>query len=374
MSTSKALILGTGVIGLRTALSLTRRGVKVSLRSSSAPLLNLPENCSQGAGGLWMPFHCDDERTDRWAAHQLKEYHDDVNGDINKNCSSSSVIELVPTLSFKQDAAPVTSSTDTNSYLNDHDAPSWALSPGSEVLNFQSFSPSQLKWQSEVTKVHVPDFAGEYDKAWQWTSPVVDCPRSLKAMAAEILAAGGTIDHTSSFSSVADARVAAKADDCTSIVNCLGVNGGTLVGDTTVTPARGVLKYYTRRPDFTTCILVDEGPRGSDTNPIYAIPRGDVVAIGGTYLENDGEGGVRPEEEETLRENARVLLPDGGEGFTEIGNWVGFRPVREGGVRLGRNEELDGDGVGWIDNYGHGGSGWTVASGCAEDVAELLLA
>ena len=26
-----------------------------------------------GAGGLWMPFHCDDPRTGRWAAETLDE-------------------------------------------------------------------------------------------------------------------------------------------------------------------------------------------------------------------------------------------------------------------------------------------------------------
>lgn len=82
---------------------------------------------------------------------------------------------------------------------------------------------------------------------------------------------------------------------------------------------------------------------------------------------------LAPQEHAFLREHAKMLLPGGGEGFEEIGDWVGWRPVREGGVKLGLNEELS-RGVRWVDNYGHGGSGWTIATGCAEDARDLILA
>jgi D-amino-acid oxidase len=45
---------------------------------------------------------------------------------------------------------------------------------------------------------------------------------------------------------------------------------------------------------------------------------------------------------------------------------VGVRPVRPKGVRL-ELEDVDGRAV--IHNYGHGGSGFTVSWGCAEEVA-----
>ena len=60
--------------------------------------------------------------------------------------------------------------------------------------------------------------------------------------------------------------------------------------------------------------------------------------------------------------------------WEEVGTWVGFRPTRVSGVKLGVNTALEGAGGGarWIDNYGHGGSGWTVASGCAQDVCDIV--
>ena len=106
---------------------------------------------------------------------------------------------------------------------------------------------------------------------------------------------------------------------------------------------------------------------------MYAIPRGDVVAVGGFYLEGDDEPELRPEENEVLDYNAQLLLPGHGDSpWEELGTWVGFRPTRVDGVKLGVNADLEQGGVKWIDNYGHGGSGWTVASGCAEDVCDIV--
>ncbi|MDP9383942.1 MAG: hypothetical protein M3P50_01680, partial [Actinomycetota bacterium] len=53
--------------------------------------------------------------------------------------------------------------------------------------------------------------------------------------------------------------------------------------------------------------------------------------------------------------------------YTYLAIRAGLRPVREGGVRL--EAEPLGDGL-VIHDYGHGGAGWTLAWGCALEVAE----
>ncbi|HEX6096172.1 MAG TPA: FAD-dependent oxidoreductase [Thermoanaerobaculia bacterium] len=50
---------------------------------------------------------------------------------------------------------------------------------------------------------------------------------------------------------------------------------------------------------------------------------------------------------------------------------VGIRPVRDAGVRLEAAQLEDGRTV--IHNYGHGGAGFTLSWGCAEDVAVAVL-
>jgi D-amino-acid oxidase len=48
---------------------------------------------------------------------------------------------------------------------------------------------------------------------------------------------------------------------------------------------------------------------------------------------------------------------------------VGLRPERGAGVRLER--EPRGEGFAVIHNYGHGGAGFTVSWGCADEVCGL---
>lgn len=49
---------------------------------------------------------------------------------------------------------------------------------------------------------------------------------------------------------------------------------------------------------------------------------------------------------------------------------VGFRPYRDGGVRL--EDEQTSDGLTVIHCYGHSGSGVTLCWGCAKDVVQLV--
>jgi D-amino-acid oxidase len=48
---------------------------------------------------------------------------------------------------------------------------------------------------------------------------------------------------------------------------------------------------------------------------------------------------------------------------------VGLRPFRKSGVRLERARLRDSRTI--IHNYGHGGSGFTLSWGCAEEVVQL---
>jgi len=61
MFSSHVLVLGSGVIGLRTAL--LNAGKTVTIRAGCFPLLaDKIENVSVGEGGLWMPVFAKDPR------------------------------------------------------------------------------------------------------------------------------------------------------------------------------------------------------------------------------------------------------------------------------------------------------------------------
>ena len=69
-----------------------------------------------------------------------------------------------------------------------------------------------------------------------------------------------------------------------------------------------------------------------------------------------------------MAECSRLLNIDKPKVFAER---VGLRPFRKSGVRLERDQLSDGRTV--IHNYGHGGAGFTLSWGCAEEVCGLAV-
>jgi D-amino-acid oxidase len=144
------------------------------------------------------------------------------------------------------------------------------------------------------------------------------------------------------------------------IVNCTGLGARALTGDAALSPLRGQV------------VIVDGGdiPRGvtftDDRAPgpiFYAIPRRDGVVLGGT---SDATDDATPDPAVTARilDQCRSLGWNPGAVRRER---VGLRPFRAE-VRL----ERDASRPRVIHCYGHGGAGFTLAHGCAEDVVALL--
>ena len=363
--TSKVLVIGSGVIGLRTALALLRRGVSVCLVSPKAP--SSIETCSMGAGGLWMPFHCDDARVDRWAYETLHEL-------TTQLTNSKGHVEVVPKVSFKRQYTEV---------------PSWSENA---LLKFQQLDLNALYKHSTKHKIRLPPRqvmkdAG-YSHAWLFYPPIIDAPNELNTMLEKVKLHKNTnfvnVETNKYFQTIDEVVAEAKTLGCDGVVNCTGLGSRALCGDEALVGARGVLLHYNRRQsslwrelpsndnDLIDCaVTIVEEPFGSETNPCYMIPRGDVIVVGGTYLEGDEEVCVRESEREMILTNADILGIDTAN-VEPVGEWVGFRPYRSS-VRL----ELDNDlttrsGVRVVHNYGFGGSGWTVFVGAANEAASLI--
>ena len=160
------------MIGLRTAVELVRRKIKIRLISPQHPLHS--STCSVGAGGLWMPFHCDDQRTDRWAFETLDELMSYATGVTKSDRNSSDdfnrpLVEVVPAISFKHEATK--------------DPPGWAADRRSKALKFQTLKVEELYNQSKSLNFRLPrrelmDEAG-YLYSWLFHTPIVDSPKML---------------------------------------------------------------------------------------------------------------------------------------------------------------------------------------------------
>lgn len=153
------------------------------------------------------------------------------------------------------------------------------------------------------------------------------------------------------------------------VVNCAGLGARDLTHDDTLVPVRGqyfVMEYPADRR-VTDYVGDDEHPGGM----AYLIPRHDGICLGGTeeYGEEDPRFVADPEA--MLRRVADTVPWVLDETPRRIHRTVaGLRPFRPGGVRLAGDRLRDGRPV--VHNYGHGGSGFSLAWGCAGDVVDLL--
>ena len=361
---SKALVVGSGVIGLRTALELLRKNVRVCLISPKTPT-NV-STTSMGAGGLWMPFHCDDTRVDGWALSTLDEL-------TTQHASSDRNVEVVPKVSFKRQLM---------------EPPTWSKS---SFLQFQQLDVDSLYKYASQNNMRLPrrETIGNagYTHAWLFHPPIVDAPNALDAMLQEIKmhkhANFIDVETNKYFKTMNEIVTEARALGCDGVVNCTGLGSRALCLDEALVGARGVLLHYDRynpslwreaSKDDThlkdSAVTIEEKPYGSETTPCYMIPRGDKLVVGGTYLVGDEEECVRESEREMLLKNAQTLGIDTANN-DPVGEWVGFRPYRSS-VRLEIDNDLTQSGMRVVHNYGFGGSGWTVYVGAAKEAASLI--
>jgi D-amino-acid oxidase len=147
------------------------------------------------------------------------------------------------------------------------------------------------------------------------------------------------------------------------VINCTGLGARALCRDLEVQPIQGqILITAPGGVDLATTITDDRDP----DQIFYVIPRRDELVVGGiarawpTTEQPPVDDAIT---ERILRQAAALGLPIG-----EIRRiHTGLRPYR-GEVRL----ERDASDPRIIHNYGHGGAGFTMCRGCAEDVVALL--
>lgn len=217
-----------------------------------------------------------------------------------------------------------------------------------------------LRLQVYKSYTHVPTY-------------VCNMPRYLKFLWSCIIANGGTF-HRREIESIFQA--VEMVPNVALVVNCLGLGAAGVAGDedeAAMVPGRGVLVYVLSDAVDAAYEDIDR----PDQQLTYVVPQeGGVVACGGTSDDGDGDLVGRPEEFTAVLNRCREMLP-ALRTAPVIGQWVGLRPKRRGGIRLERSpsrycrNRKAGVGVDILSNYGHGGSGIALSWGCAGRVAEL---
>ncbi|HEY1823133.1 MAG TPA: FAD-dependent oxidoreductase [Trebonia sp.] len=310
MTAVDVVVVGAGVVGLTTAISLAEAGLATRVVAEAPP----SATTSAAAGAIWGPVRCGPpERCYGWAQAGL-----DVLSALAGEPSSG-----VRQLSGREVCATPKS------------PPAWTgLLPDLHVLG-----PGEL--------------AQGFACGWTYTAPAVNMPVYLEYLLRRYQGLGGTVSAETVTSL---ASVAAPV-----VVNCTGIGARSLVPDPSVVPVRGQV-VVVENPGITEFYL-DHGDGGADY--VYLFPHGDVVLLGGTAHEGASDLAPRPEIAERILRDCAAAFPSL-RGARVIAERVGLRPVRPS-VRL-ESEALPGGRVLW-HNYGHGGAGVTLSWGCARELA-----
>ena len=310
MSAVDAVVVGAGVVGLTSAISLAEAGLATRVVTAEPTATTT----SAAAGAVWGPVLCGPaDRCRDWAAVGL------------------SVL----------------------SKLTDEPGAGVRQVSGREVSEEVDSPPEWLDLLADHRLLGADELPPGFASGWRYTAPVVTMPVYLEYLLARYAAAGGSIEiePVSSLSAV-DAPV---------VVNCTGVGARKLAGDSSVVPVRGQV-VVVRNPGIEE-FYIDHALHGYDY--VYAFPHGDLVLLGGTAEEGAWDMPPRPEVSARILRDTTAVFPQLS-GAEVVAERVGLRPYRPT-VRL-EAESLPGGRVLW-HNYGHGGGGVSLSWGCARDLA-----
>jgi D-amino-acid oxidase len=307
-------VIGGGVSGLTCGVRLLEEGARVTIVTREP----VGATTSAVAGAVWFPYRVrPNERTGPWGAAGYGRF-----------------AQL-----SREPRMPVTMVDLTILYGEELASEPWWL--------------SSLPAHARRPTTDLPDGYGDGRTA---SVPCIEAPAYLDWLARRFAELGGRVEQ----------RAVETLDepDADVVVNCAGVGAAALTGDSELRPVRGQVAYVRmrERPRF---MVDEEGPNAL----AYVLPRPDVTVLGGTAEEDDWE--LRPREETTRSILERTCRLDPRlEHATFLGAGVGLRPARTE-VRLERETLPDGRPL--IHDYGHGGSGFTLSWGCADEVARLAL-
>jgi len=185
--------------------------------------------------------------------------------------------------------------------------------------------------------------------------PLMDTTIYLDYLAKRFVAAGGSIAANTHLTKLEEVH-----QQFGLVINCAGIGARELVRDADLEPHRGQIAIVPRIKYLPYAVVCDDAPL------MYAIPRRNDCVFGGT---NDLSDDLIVDSATTARIVAGCSRELKIEKPNVLAERVGLRPFRKSGVRLERDHLSDGRTV--VHNYGHGGSGFTLSWGCAQEVFEL---
>jgi D-amino-acid oxidase len=315
MRERRAVVLGAGVSGLTCGVRLLEEGFNVRIAAHTLP----PGTTSNVAPAYWYPYKvAPQDRVLGWASFSYGKFID---------------LSLIP-------ESGISMSGLLKIFEEKVDEPFWKPA----VRAFRRAEPG------EIPPGYVDGFVTEV--------PRVETPVYMRYLQNRFTELGGTLEKLDS--------EAVSLDEISGggslLINCTGLGAGRLCRDGNTFPIRGQI-VIVRNMGLERIVSVDSGRLA----PIYIVPRDEDCILGGTAEENDWNLSIDADTSEKILEKCIAIEPSLADAVV-IGHRVGLRPGRTE-VRL-EIEDLPG-GRAVIHDYGHGGAGFTLSWGCAEEVLKL---
>lgn len=316
MRNKELIIIGSGVSGLTCGIRLLEEGYDVRIVAYSVP----PETTSNVAPAYWYPYKVSPpEKVLKWASVSYGKFLElsELPG------SGIFIFELLKIFDRKMEE------------------PFWK-----DAVN--RFRRAR---EDELPDGYVDGFVAEV--------PRMETPIYMRYLTDKFAGLGGEVEKLDrELDTVEDVAHRSRL-----IINCSGLGAGKLFRDEKVFPIRGQL-VRTTNPGLTRCVNDEAGPLALS----YIVPRSSDCLLGGTAEENNWSLEVDPETADEILRKCRILEPKLKDAQV-LEHRVGLRPGRTE-VRLELEHFSDECAV--IHNYGHGGGGFTLSWGCAEDIVGLV--
>jgi D-amino-acid oxidase len=311
-----ALVLGAGVVGLTTAITLVESGVATTIWAADP----IEATASYAAGASWgVHLLSARDRVVAWSAVSL---------DVLRALAADPSSGVRMTGGMEASRTPSV-------------APDW----GAPIDDLRACTADEL-----------PD---GYVSGWHVRVPIIDMPVYLRYLHRRFAAAGGII---------ATRRVRSLEETvgvASTVVNCTGVGARELTGDGDLMPVRGQV-VIVANPGITE-FFTDGGDETADLT--YYFPHGETVLLGGTAQIGNWGRTPDPAIASAIVDRCAAIEPRLRTAAV-LEHRVGLRPGRP----APRLDVQSRHGTRIIHNYGHGGSGVTLAWGCAAEVATLASA
>jgi D-amino-acid oxidase len=353
-STRHAVIIGSGVSGLTTALELNGRGMRVTVIAEKFA----PDIVSVVAGALWewppavCGYHSDQgslERSKEWCMVSFYKFEEML-------ARSIPGVHVRPVNFYFTE--PIESNPDDLGKMREIEA---------NVPGFHRLSRADL---DEVN----PQY-GVVD-GYRHPAPMVDTDAYMRWLMAEVRRVGITVEQRRIVGPLREQRSALLAEyDADALVCCAGL-GTAELNAADMYPLRGALVRMkndgTRFPRINEAHCVSHRQGSNKQDIVFIVPRGeDMLVLGGLTEPHEWSTDLSldyaPVRE--MYERCIAFMPALAAGELDGVEPVrtGLRPFRIGNVCVEYDQDDD-----VFYNYGHGGSGVTLSWGCAAHVADTL--